>query len=157
MSAEDVAREVIAKVGLWWPDAEDRVVPCPGSSGLGSVLTDLLAPVVAAVRARVPVAERVLWGNVPSPGASARQLVAAAHPEVAPHAAEVARHVLTTPPLAVTAVLRDPESPDVGWSFQRRSCCLYHRVPGGGLCGDCVLRRPDGEPRTAGRRRLPLA
>ncbi|MEC4021033.1 (2Fe-2S)-binding protein, partial [Streptomyces sp. H27-D2] len=23
--------------------------------------------------------------------------------------------------------------------FVRRSCCLYYRVPGGGMCGDCVL------------------
>jgi iron complex transport system ATP-binding protein len=23
--------------------------------------------------------------------------------------------------------------------YRRTSCCLYYRVPGGGLCGDCVL------------------
>ncbi|MYT23087.1 Fe-S oxidoreductase, partial [Streptomyces sp. SID7760] len=28
----------------------------------------------------------------------------------------------------------------LGVAFVRRSCCLYYRVPGGGLCGDCVLR-----------------
>ncbi|MEU7551440.1 (2Fe-2S)-binding protein [Streptomyces sp. NPDC044571] len=26
-------------------------------------------------------------------------------------------------------------------AFVRRSCCLYYKVPGGGFCGDCVLRR----------------
>jgi hypothetical protein len=26
-------------------------------------------------------------------------------------------------------------------AFRRTDCCLYYRVPGGGLCGDCVLRR----------------
>ncbi|MFI1618174.1 (2Fe-2S)-binding protein [Streptomyces lydicus] len=31
----------------------------------------------------------------------------------------------------------DPTLP----AFARRSCCLYYRVPGGGLCADCVLRR----------------
>ncbi|MGI5249917.1 (2Fe-2S)-binding protein [Actinacidiphila glaucinigra] len=25
-------------------------------------------------------------------------------------------------------------------AYVRRSCCLYYRVPGGGLCGDCALR-----------------
>ncbi|WP_350325223.1 (2Fe-2S)-binding protein [Streptomyces katrae] len=30
--------------------------------------------------------------------------------------------------------------PGLGVAFVRRSCCLYYRVPGGGLCGDCVLR-----------------
>jgi hypothetical protein len=34
--------------------------------------------------------------------------------------------------------------------FRRRSCCLYYRVPGGGLCGDCCLaRRPNGRPADA--------
>ncbi|MFD7559857.1 (2Fe-2S)-binding protein, partial [Streptomyces sp. NPDC059835] len=28
----------------------------------------------------------------------------------------------------------------LGVAFVRRSCCLYYKVPGGGLCGDCVLR-----------------
>ena len=95
--------------------------------------------------------ERVLWGNVASAVASARQLVAAGRPDAAPRAAEVARHLLATPPLAATATLRAPDAPDVGWSFRRRSCCLFHRVPGGGLCGDCVLRGPRGERRTADR------
>ena len=46
-----------------------------------------------------PVSERVLWGNVASSVASARQLVAAARPDAAGAAAAVARHLLTTPPL----------------------------------------------------------
>ena len=37
-------------------------------------------------------------------------------------------------PLSDTGTL----GPD-GEGFRRRSCCLYYRVPGGGLCGDCVL------------------
>ncbi|MGW5694872.1 (2Fe-2S)-binding protein, partial [Streptomyces asiaticus] len=28
--------------------------------------------------------------------------------------------------------------------YRRRTCCLYYRVPGGGLCGDCVLREAPG-------------
>jgi ferric iron reductase protein FhuF len=28
------------------------------------------------------------------------------------------------------------ERPD---RFVRASCCLFYRIPGGGLCGDCVL------------------
>ena len=26
-----------------------------------------------------------------------------------------------------------------GLGFRRRSCCLYYRLPGGALCGDCAL------------------
>lgn len=141
---------------LWWP-AGGGVVACRDPAVLGALVTELLAPVVAAVRAQAAVAERVLWGNAASSVASARQLVAAVRPDAAPRAAAVGRHLLTTAPFAATASLRDPAPPDVGWTFQRRSCCLYYRVPGGGICGDCVLRRPVRRTRTAGDRSLPLA
>lgn len=141
---------------LWWP-AGGRVVPCRDPAVLGALVTELLAPVVTAVRAQTAVAERVLWGNAAASVASARQLVAAVRPAAAPHAAAVGRHLLTTAPFAATAILRDPAPPDVGWTFQRRSCCLYYRVPGGGICGDCVLRRPVRRTRTAGDRSPPLA
>ncbi len=124
---------------LWWEGAGGSVGPCPDAL-LADVLAGLLAPLVVAVRARASVAERVLWGNAASAVGAARRLVAAARPPAAVRAAAAAAHLLTTPPLAATAALRRPEPPDVGWTFRRRSCCLYYRVPGGGVCGDCVLR-----------------
>jgi hypothetical protein len=124
---------------LWWPGA-GRVVPCHDVEVLGNVLLGLLAPLATAVRARVPVAERVLWGNAASAVASARRLVAAARPEALDRATAVAEGLLVAPPLAPAADLRAPEPPDVRWTFRRRSCCLYYRVAGGGICGDCVLR-----------------
>jgi FhuF 2Fe-2S C-terminal domain/Ferric iron reductase FhuF-like transporter len=123
---------------LWWPGTGGRVVARP--EAVGDVLVGLLAPLVVAVRARVAVAERVLWGNAASAVASARGQVAVARPEAAERAAAVAERLLTAPPLAATAVLGPPEPPDLRWTFRRRSCCLYYRVPGGGVCGDCVLR-----------------
>ncbi|MFK4144838.1 (2Fe-2S)-binding protein [Streptomyces sp. NPDC004065] len=37
-----------------------------------------------------------------------------------------------------------------GTVFRRRSCCLYYRVPGGGICGDCCFTRaPRSSPRAA--------
>ncbi|MEV5953248.1 (2Fe-2S)-binding protein [Streptomyces sp. NPDC051987] len=35
-----------------------------------------------------------------------------------------------------------------GLAFRRRSCCLYYRVPGGGVCGDCCFTQP---PRSSPR------
>ena len=35
-------------------------------------------------------------------------------------------------------------------SFRRNSCCLYYRLPGGGLCGDCCLDHPPGDGEPAG-------
>jgi hypothetical protein len=124
---------------LWWSGA-GRVVPRREAEVLGNVLRGVLAPLAAAVRARVPVAERVLWGNAASAVASARRLVVAARPDVLERATALAEGLLVAPPLARTGDLRAPEPPDVRWTFRRRSCCLYYRVPGGGICDDCVLR-----------------
>jgi FhuF 2Fe-2S C-terminal domain len=124
---------------LWWAAPGGHVRP--GSDvALVDVLTELLTPLVAAVRARVSVSPRVLWGDAASAVAAARRLVTAARPGSAEHARSLAERLLTTPPLDATAALRAPEPPDAGWTFRRRSCCLYYRVPGGGVCDDCVLR-----------------
>ena len=131
---------------LWWPGTAGQVVACPdpGAAALRGLLVGLLAPLVGAVRAQVPIAERVLWGNASSAVASARRLVAVACPVLAQRATVVAERLLTEPPLARTTALRAPEPPDVGWTFRRRSCCLYYRVPAAAVCDDCVLldRRP---------------
>jgi hypothetical protein len=141
--AGGVARALLWRPGgagpwLWWAGPGGRVVPCPDAA-LGDVLTGVLAPLAAAVRARASVSPRVLWGDVASAVATARRLVAADRPGSAARATAVAERLLAAPPLAVTAALRAPEPPDARWTFRRRSCCLYYRVPGGGLCGDCVL------------------
>jgi ferric iron reductase protein FhuF len=62
----------------------------------------------------------------------------------ADRAAEVAEAVLGTGPFARAGELLPPRDPDMVWTFRRRSCCLYYRVPGGGLCDDCVLTRQPG-------------
>jgi hypothetical protein len=141
--AGGVARTLLWRPGgagpwLWWADPGGRVLPCPDAA-LGDVLSGVLTPLVAAVRARASVSPRVLWGDVASAVATARRLVAADRPGSAARATAVAERLLAAPPLAVTAALRAPEPPDATWTFRRRSCCLYYRVPGGGLCGDCVL------------------
>lgn len=129
---------------LWWPGA-GAVVPCADGE-LAVVLTGLLGPLVTAVRERVSVSPRVLWGDVASAVASARRLVCAARPAASARPTDVAGTVLATAPLAATVELRPPVPPDATWTFRRRSCCLHHRAPGGGLCDDCVLR--DRRPRT---------
>ena len=142
---------------LWWAAPGGRVRPCADAE-LAGVLTAVLAPLVAAVRARASVSPRVLWGDAASAVAAARRLVAAARPASAARATVVAEHLLAAPPLAATAALRPPEPPDVAWTFRRRSCCLYYRVPGAGLCGDCVLHHRVGRSgRAAGNARGRLA
>lgn len=50
------------------------------------------------------------------------------------------------PRLTGTGERRAPVAPDHAWTFRRRSCCLYYRVPGGSTCADCVLADLRGEP-----------
>lgn len=132
---------------LWIdPSGGGRESHFPARSGPGSgfpelpaadlaelLLEEHMTPLVAAVRAQVPISPRILWGSVASSVASAKAQVGRARPEAAARAGAVAEQLLTTGPLRGTAELHP--------AFRRRSCCLYYRVPGGGLCGDCVLQR----------------
>jgi hypothetical protein len=134
---------------LWWTRTADGgwtlrtdATALVAADRLAAQLAGLLAPLVAAVRAQVPVAERLLWGNAASTVAAAKRLLVMQRPAVAGRAAEVAEAVLAHGPFAGAGELLPPRDPDLVWTFRRRSCCLYYRVPGGGLCDDCVLSRP---------------
>ncbi|MER6119736.1 (2Fe-2S)-binding protein [Streptomyces sp. NPDC001743] len=105
-----------------------------------------LAPLAEAVRRDTPVPVRLLWGNAGSALAGAvRQLIAwagaHARPDVAARARALAAELFDHPDLRGTGAPHGP-------GFRRSTCCLYYRVPGGGLCGDCVFdeapRRPRG-------------
>ncbi|MEV1292028.1 (2Fe-2S)-binding protein [Pseudonocardia sp. NPDC049635] len=109
-----------------------------------------LEPLYEAVTARVAVSGRVLRGNVVSAVAGAARLTDQARPDgrsafLALLEALVDHPALRgpLPPGATGVVRRDPAAGTGlpgGWAFRRRSCCLYVHVPGGGACGDCVLR-----------------
>jgi ferric iron reductase protein FhuF len=111
---------------------------------LPTLLAGLLAPLVAAFRGQVHVAERLLWGNAASTVAAAKRLLVMQRSAVAGRAAGVAEAVLGHGPFAGAGELLSPRDPDLVWTFRRRSCCLYYRVPGGGLCDDCVLSTVPG-------------
>jgi hypothetical protein len=82
----------------------------------------------------VKVAPGLLRGNAAAAMTAALRVLLCAHPEVAGRAREVAQALLTTGMLRGTGEMTGP-----GLEFRRRSCCLFYRVPGGGLCGDCPL------------------
>ncbi|UUS34127.1 (2Fe-2S)-binding protein [Streptomyces changanensis] len=121
---------------LWWAGTATR----PGTpAALREVVQDgHLVPLGEALRAAGPVSARLLWGNAGSAlGGAVRELTGWARrhgrPEVAGRAAELAAGLLDHPDLG--GVLDGP-------ALRRRTCCLYYRCPGGGLCGDCVFDRP---------------
>jgi ferric iron reductase protein FhuF len=145
-----------AVTGPWplWESEGDESARHPGDDAdlvaavaealVGPHLRALAAAIRAAARAadgpRAAPGDRTLWGNTASALVAAGRMVAAARPEAAGRARRVVAGLLDTGPLAGSGDL------DGRWAFRRRSCCLYYRVPGGGLCGDCVLagrsRRP---------------
>ncbi len=88
-----------------------------------------LAPLAAALQSSVPIADGLLWGNAASALVGAAQVADG----------DVTRALVVE--LLTRAPLRDTTTTLGGapLTVRRRSCCLYYRTPGGGLCGDCAL------------------
>jgi FhuF 2Fe-2S C-terminal domain/Ferric iron reductase FhuF-like transporter len=112
--------------------------PATGATGADAasvhrvVIERHLGPLTEAVRAVTPVAAGLLWGNAASALAGALGMLARARPDASQAGHRLVEELLGTPPLRGAGALGP-------FGFRRRSCCLYYRVPGGGLCGDCAL------------------
>ncbi|MFF5188041.1 (2Fe-2S)-binding protein [Streptomyces sp. NPDC000345] len=133
---------------LWL--TEVRALPGDAATLAATVLDAHLEPLSAALRAHHPVAPGLLRGNAASALAGAdRQLRlwARTHgrPETAARARALTAELFAHPLLAGTGTRTETPA---GTAFRRRSCCLYYRVPGGGVCGDCCFTRP---PRSSPR------
>ncbi|WOI61274.1 (2Fe-2S)-binding protein [Streptomyces fradiae] len=125
---------------LWWSGT--GAGPATAPELLRTVQHGHLEPLAAAFRAAGPVSPGLLRGNSGSAlGGAVRELTRWAErngrPDAARRAAALAAELLDHPDLAGT--LQRP-------ALRRRTCCLYYRCPGGGLCGDCVF---DAPPRRA--------
>ena len=121
---------------LWLPEV--RMLPVTALDDV--VRARHLVPLIAALHARHGISARLLWGNAGSALAgTVRQLDhwARRHgrTDLATRARTLSAALFTHPDLARTL---DPVT------HRRRSCCLYYRVPGGGLCGDCCFDRAPG-------------
>lgn len=107
------------------------------------IIRGTVSPLADAVRARFRLSPQVLWGNVASALAGAAGLLADSHPRQAGAAGQLTAAVLATEPLAGTGDLIQPDTQQPRRFLIRRNCCLFYRVPGGGICGDCVLSTED--------------
>ncbi|MEU6221777.1 (2Fe-2S)-binding protein [Streptomyces sp. NPDC047022] len=133
----------------WDPDAAapddlwlSEVRPGPSDpleSSLDAVVREgHLIPLTTALASRQRVSERLLWGNAGSALAATVRMVerwasAGGRPDAAERAGALAAGLFARPGLSGTL---DPAT------GRRRSCCLYYRLPGGGLCGDCCFDHP---------------
>lgn len=103
--------------------------------------------------------ERVLVSNAASALVGGARVLAARVPEQADATWALARALLTHPELAAGGAVEDAAGlPDgVGGAvdspaeaFMRAGCCVFYRLPGHGLCPDCVLARRDPSGVTPG-------
>ncbi len=147
--------------GLWWRPVESGPWPLAarpaGGLRLGQLGSDrelreaavvlservhsLAGPVAAAFGAVFRLSQQVLRGNVASAVSGASSMLAVAFPQRAGAAGRLAAQVLAMGWLRGTGQFVQPDPAQPRWFLARRSCCLLYRVPGTGMCGDCVLRR----------------
>jgi ferric iron reductase protein FhuF len=104
-----------------------------------SVVSTTVTPVAAAVQREFRLSPQVVWGNVASAIAGAATMVGVARPDLAQESLLIADRLLTKGQLTGTGryVRTDPVHP--ARQFVRNNCCLFYRIPGGGMCADCVL------------------
>jgi ferric iron reductase protein FhuF len=103
----------------------------------GDVVVDAhLRPVIDAVQAEVPVAAGLLWGNVASGTAGALAALVRDRTAPAELCQALGRDLLDVGPLRDSGEL---SVHDGQLRFVRPSCCLFYRLEGGGMCGDCAL------------------
>jgi hypothetical protein len=98
------------------------------------VVSDHLRPLATGLR--VKLAPALLAGNIASALVGAARALVSARPDLHTSIVAVTRSLLDTGVMAGSGVITDAQL-----GFTRHSCCLFYRLPGGSLCGDCVLHR----------------
>ena len=98
------------------------------------VVTDHMRPLAAGLP--VKLAPALLAGNIASALVGAAQALLSARPDLRSAIVQAIRSQLDTPMMTGSGVLSGPQL-----AYRRRSCCLFYRLPGGSLCGDCGLHR----------------
>ncbi|MFI6512309.1 (2Fe-2S)-binding protein [Streptosporangium sp. NPDC050855] len=128
-------RQRVDGSALWLPEA--RGWWAPRGQALVRVMYRLVMEEHLAVLARglrVKVAAGLLHGNAASALAGAAHAVVRARPGLRRPVTSLAVALLGVGDLRGTGAFTGPDL-----AFRRRSCCLYYRLPDGGVCGDCCL------------------
>ncbi|GIM90682.1 (2Fe-2S)-binding protein [Paractinoplanes toevensis] len=139
---------VAERTTLWWRPVPagplplaygvmSATVPASPEALRGIAVQAILEPVLTTCRTRFRLSPQVLWGNVSSALAGAAAMISRVDPPAGARAGTLVAGLLALPPLAGTGTFSQG-------ALTRNNCCLYYRIPGGGTCGDCVLRhRPN--------------
>jgi hypothetical protein len=133
---------------LWLPAVRERDETPLAAALHHTVVAQNLTPWAEALRRLSGVSPHTLRGNDASALIGAHRVLLAREPH-APHpVVPLVRAVLDRPPLSGAGTYR-PTTPSEPIVFQRRSCCLYYRVPNAGTCSDCVLNPRHTQEETA--------
>jgi hypothetical protein len=123
-------------------DGAQLRIPEPVGEAVDSPSADLLYRVVVekhlkplAAGLRVKLAPALLSGNIASGLVGASRALLAARPDLRGPILQMTDSLLDTGMLAGSGVITGPHL-----GFRRRTCCLFYRVPGRSVCGDCVFR-----------------
>ncbi|MFD7258604.1 (2Fe-2S)-binding protein [Streptomyces sp. NPDC059874] len=120
---------------LWLPEPGELRAEALGETVLGN-----LAVLDAGLRERFGVSPKVLRGNAASGLVGALRVLIDRVPGGAAAAAVALAGDLLADGGALGGAGTFIHEEGLGVAYVRRSCCLYYQAPGGGLCGDCVLR-----------------
>ncbi|WP_017580256.1 (2Fe-2S)-binding protein [Nocardiopsis valliformis] len=104
-----------------------------------TVVESVLTGVETALAGVGRISPGLLRGNTAAALAGAARALGVARPEQHAEAEEVVRLMLERPSLSGTGHYTGTDRSGQA-VFRRTTCCLYYRLPDGGLCGDCALR-----------------
>ncbi|WP_447688992.1 (2Fe-2S)-binding protein [Mycolicibacterium sp. A43C] len=107
------------------------------AGAVSELLTDLFDPLNRELRNSMRLSEKICRGNLISAANGAVTVLAMSLPDIERDGRALIRALSSMQPLADTAH-------HTRGRFTRRSCCLFYKVPGAGLCGDCVLTELPG-------------
>jgi hypothetical protein len=120
---------------LRMPEPVGEAVHSPSADLLYRVVVEQhLEPLAAGLR--VKMAPALLSGNIASALVGASRALLSARPDLRRPIIGITDALLGTGKLAGSGTITDAHL-----GFRRRSCCLFYRIPGGSVCGDCVFRR----------------
>ncbi|HET7072531.1 MAG TPA: (2Fe-2S)-binding protein [Mycobacterium sp.] len=120
---------------LRMPEPVGEAVNAPSADFLYRIVVQQhLEPLAAGLP--VKLAHALLAGNIASALVGASRALLSARPDLRRAIVAITNSLLDTGTLAGSGLITTPHL-----GFRRRSCCLFYRVPGRSVCGDCVFRR----------------
>ncbi|WP_264993311.1 (2Fe-2S)-binding protein, partial [Mycobacterium montefiorense] len=100
----------------------------------GVVVQQHMQPFEAGLR--VKLAPVLLAGNIASALVGASRALLVARPDLRARIVEITGSLLDTGVLSGSGAISGSHL-----GFKRNSCCLFYRLPGRAVCGDCVFRQ----------------